>query len=746
MGMRTRRTIALVTVLLLFTSCDFPSLSNIAPGPAATPTADLGKPDGTAIAFLDAWQKGDYAGMYSLITPTSQTEHTLQDFTNTYTSAETAMTMQSLTVAPQAVLNSIDTSAQFSYKVTYNTLVLGPIERDLTMPLRLVDGQWRVVWSPGLILDELQGGNTLSLQAQSPARANIYDRNGLAFVTANADTVTIVAVPGQISASSEGSMLDLLSKVLRLPRETIRNNYAGLPPDQKVALGDTDAETVQANLAKLQSYPGLSFEPKTSRRYFNSLAPHVMGYTGYIPQDQVDQYKSEGYPADAIVGISGLEKWGEKYLAGTRGGTLSVLTPDNQPFATIASRDPQPAQSLYTTLDRNFQAEVQDTLTQAYQAGSKTWTPTAGGAAIVVLNVNNGDVLAMASYPDFDPNVLNPENHNPNGGPDAIKALLDSPLKPFLNRATQGQYPAGSIFKIVTLAAAYESNIETPSSPYHCIGYWDGLGPDNRRYDWKQTGHGDITYAQALTASCDPAFYNAGLLLGQKDPDIVPNFALQFGFGQVLQNEIEEDQGLIPNKDWMKTTRGQDWKLGDSVNIAIGQGDVLVTPLQVAVMMAAVANGGTVYRPRFVDHIGLIGEPPSATFPPTAIGKVKVSDANLKSIQDSLRAVASDPNLGTAQYRLGDMQTPVAGKTGTAQVSGATAPPIAWFAGYAPADKPEIAVVVMVENGGEGSVVAAPIFRRVVEQYYNQHVTDWPSDWFDPNQFYFVKNNIGGDQ
>lgn len=743
--MKKRHVIALLVALVLLSACDVPGLPPVVNGPPVTPTPNLGQPDGTAQAFLDAWTKKDYAGMYSLISPNSQKEHTLDDFSNTYSSAENAMTLQNIKVTPSSsIVSPAGTSAQFSFHVTYNTLALGPIDKDLTMQLLLTpDGQWRVVWTPGLIFDELSGGNILVLQAQSPSRANIYDRNGLAFVTADASTVTIVAVPGQISTSAEDSMLDLLSRVLRLPKETIRNNYSGFPADQKVALGDADAEIVQANLAKLQSYPGLSFETKTTRRYFNALAPHVIGYTSYIPSDQADKYKALGYPDDAIVGVSGLEAWGEQYLAGTRGGTLSAYTPSGAYVGQIASRDPQPAQSLYTTLDRNFQGAVQDALTSAFQAGSKTWAPKAGGAAVVVLDVHTGNVLAMASYPDFDPNILNPLNHNPLGTADTIQTLANSTLKPFLNRATQGRYPAGSIFKIVTLTAAYQSGIETPTQQFTCLGYWDGLGQDSRRYDWKQDGHGTITYAQALTASCDPAFYNAGLLLGQKDPNILSDFARQFGFGQKLNNQIEEDPGLIPDPAWMKSSLGQDWSLSDSVNIAIGQGAVIVTPLQAAVMVSAIANGGTVYRPHFVDHIGLIGEKPSVTFQPEVIDKINVSPDNLKSIQESMRAVAADANLGTAQWRLGDMQTPVAGKTGTAQVSGSESQPIAWFAGYAPYDNPEIAVVVMVENGGEGSVVAAPIFRRVVEAYYGQTITAWPSDWFDPTKFDFVKNNIG---
>jgi penicillin-binding protein 2 len=745
--MNIRRAFALLMALLLFSACDLLGSDSAGQGPDTTATADLGQPDGVARAFLDAWTKKDYAGMYSLLSPNSQKEHTLDDFTSIYTGAEAAMTLNSLTATPSSVLpESTGTTAQFTFHVVYDTLVLGQIERDLTMNMVFADNRWGIAWSPNLIFDEMAGGNTLQLQVESPARANIYDRNGLAFVTANASTVTIQAVPGEISPSAEGDMLDLLSRVLRLRPDVIQNNYAGFPADWKVALGDADAEVVQANLARLKSYPGLYFEDKTTRRYYNALAPHVMGYTSYIPKDELAQYQALGYPNDAIVGVSGLEKWGEQYLAGTRGGTLSVYTPGGQFVAQIASRDSKPAQSLYTTLDRNFQMAVQDTLIQAYQAGTATWTPTAGGAAIVVMDVHTGNILAMASYPDFDPNILNPLNNNPRGTPQSIQELIDNPLKPFLNRATQGQYPAGSIFKIVTTTAGYESGIEKPDSTYTCLGYWDGLGEQARRYDWKKDGHGTLTFAQALTASCDPWFYQIGLLTGQQDPMIIPNYARQYGFGQKLGLQVEEESpGLIPDPNWLKQTRGQDWSLADSVNIAIGQGDVLVTPLQVAVMVAAVANGGSVYRPHFVDHIALIGETPSVTFQPEVIGKVGITADHLKAIQDSMRAVVTDADLGTAQWRLGDMQIPVAGKTGTAQVSGATAPPIAWFAGYAPFDNPEIAVVVMVENGGEGSVVAAPIFRRVVEEYFNTRVADWPSDWYDPNKFEFVKNDFGGE-
>jgi penicillin-binding protein 2 len=682
--------------------------------------------------------------MYSLLSSNSQAEYSIDSFTNIYTSATTTMTLGSLEATPLASLAEMQgTSAQFSFRVTYNTMVLGSFQKDMTMQLVSADNRWSIVWTPSLIFPEMAGGNTLSLEVVSPSRANIYDRNGLSLVTANASTMTIQAVPGEINPDFEPQMLDLLSRVLRMPAGQIKNNYAGFPPDNLVALGDTDIETFQANSAALQSYPGLRFAEKTGRRYFNTLAPHVMGYTSYITAEQLEAYKGFGYQGDEIIGQTGLEKWGEQYLAGTRGGTLSAYTATGEFYAEIASKESVPAQSLYTTIDRNLQAIVQDTMQDAYLAGANTWAPQAGGMAIVVLDVNSGDVLAMASYPYYDPNVLSPVNSHPLSTPQYLSDLFNNPLKPFLNRATQGIYPPGSVFKIVTTAAALESGVLQPNTLYSCSGVWGGLGANNLRYDWLEEGHGDIEFRQALTASCNPYFYEAGLLTGQKDYAIIPATARQFGFGQQLNNQIDEESGLVPDPEWLKATRGEDWSLADSVNIAIGQGDLQVSPLQVATMVATIANGGTVYRPHFVTKIGLLGEDPTVTFQPETLNRLSVSPEHIAMIQESMRQVVIDPILGTAEWRLGNIQVPVAGKTGTAQVSQAEAPPIAWFAGYAPYDDPQIAIVVMVENGGQGSGVAAPIFRRVVERYFGLPPLDWPGDWFDPELFEFVKNDIG---
>ncbi len=735
--------IAAITVTLSACGLLPPSGSTGEPGVpnGPTPTPNLGAPDGVAQAFLDAWRIGNYEGMYSLLSANSQSEYTLDEFTSTYTSTATAMTLIDVRAEPLSSLpDTTGTTAQIAFHATYNTQVLGPIEQDLTMNLVLANDRWGIVWTPALIFPQLAGGNTIQLEVEIPARANIYDRNGLWLVSANASAVTISVVPGEVSPDWEDDMLNLLSEVLRTPPDQIRQNYQGYPDDWVQAVGDADSETVQAYWNALSSYPALRFTDKTGRRYFNLLAPHVLGYTGFIPADQLETYQARGYQGDEIVGLSGLELWGESFLAGMRGGTLSAYTPSGQYSGEIARRDAQPAQSIYTTLDRNLQAIVQDAIEEAYRAGANTWAPMAGGAAVVVMDVNTGNVLAMASFPYFDPNVLNPYNNHPFLTDNYLSDLFNNPRHPFFNRATQGEYPPGSLFKIVTISAALGSGLFQPETEYTCTGIWSELGQASQRLDWKEGGHGTITLVQALTGSCNPYFYHVGLITGQQDFNILPNYAREYGFGRETGIQIEEEAGLIPDPDWLWQERGQEWTLNDSVNMAIGQGDVLVTPLQMAVAVSAVANGGTIYQPNLVDHIGLIGENPSVVFEPRTVGRLSLTDEQLQAIRDGMRGVASAIGFGTAEYRLGSMTIPVAGKTGTAQVSQPGVPPIAWFAGYAPYDNPEIAVVVMVENGGQGSSVAAPIFRRIIERYYNTRVLDYPLDWYDPELFDFVED------
>jgi penicillin-binding protein 2 len=698
-------------------------------------------PDGAAQAFLLAWEAGDYAGMYSHLSPNSQAEHSLEAFTAVYTSAASTMTLITLETEPVSVLEQ-GTSAQVRFHVDYNTVSVGTISRDMDMMLVYSGGRWGIAWSPALIFEEMANGNTLSLEGEAPARANIYDRNGLWMVAEDANVYTIAVVPGQLPENEDDlqELLDLLGRVLRTTPDAIRQNYEGLPEDWPIAVGDADVEIVQQYWNQLSRYSGLQVLEKTGRRYYNVLAPHVLGYTGFISEDELDYWHAQGYRGDEIVGRMGLERTEETVLAGRRGGRLMVWTPSGEFFSEIATLDPIPSQSVYTTLDRDLQTIVQNAIEDAYNYSELTWAPTSPGTAVVVMDVNTGEVLAMASYPLFDPNVLTPYNNHPFFDETGAysQGLAADPRSPFLNRATQGQYPPGSVFKIISMSAVLGEGLYQPDTTYTCTGEWNELGEPMPC--WFADGHGTITLADALTYSCDPYFYEVGRRSGLQDFDMIPRYAREFLLGQETGIQIDEEPGTIPSPDSIFEQRGTDWTIYDSVNVAIGQGDVLVTPLQIAMVMSAVANGGTIYRPQLVHHTGLIGEEPSWTFQPEVMGQLPVSEENLAVIQESLRRVTTEP-AGTAEYRLGNMLIAAAGKTGTAQAPGETAYPHAWFAGYYPADDPEIAVVVLVENGGQGSGVAAPIFRRIIEEYYGLYVLPYPEDWADPDLFEFVQHD-----
>jgi penicillin-binding protein 2 len=384
-----------------------------------------------------------------------------------------------------------------------------------------------------------------------------------------------------------------------------------------------------------------------------------------------------------------------------------VVTPGGK-ISKLAESQAQPAQALYATLDRTLQIAAQEALGRFR-------------GSIVILNPATGEVLAMVSNPTFDPNLFELTA----GDQAALAEVLNDPGKPLLNRAAQSQYPPGSVFKIPVMAAALLSGLYHRDTPYTCTGVWNLLGPTAIKYDWTVTfgakPHGKIDLVQALPFSCDTYFYTIALDLQNYNPKFIPQVARQFGLGRPTQiGQIPEASGLIPDPDWKLTTVGEPWLPGDSVNMGIGQGFVQVTPLQIAEMMAAVRNGGALYRPQLIHHIAPPIGTPTYQFTPIADGRLPVTAEQLALIQEGLRGVTTLPG-GTARHRFLNIEIPVAGKTGTAEDPGSGGEPHAWFAGYTEAnrtDKPDIAMVVMVENQGEGSDFAAPIFRRLVEIYF----------------------------
>ncbi|MEK7785432.1 MAG: NTF2-like N-terminal transpeptidase domain-containing protein, partial [Chloroflexota bacterium] len=304
-----------------------PTVTPTLPGPVVS-TSLPPNPEGTAGAFLKAWQERDYVGMYSLLTPLSQAAISQEDFVNRYKDATAQMTLSSLETN---FLNRFQSEldAEVLFKVTFHTALVGDISREITMPLRFESGRWGVSWDDGLILPELKGGNSLFMDYKIPARANIYDRDGLAFA-AQTEAVAIGVVPGQIT--DEETLLRELSALVGRHPETIKTLYQFAQPDWYIPVGEASADQVAERYNVLSTLGGLQMQTYQTRYYLNGPlgAPHAVGYVSSIPPEEMEFYQSHGYSGSELVGRTGLERWGEEYLSGKRGGTLLVLTPGGQ--------------------------------------------------------------------------------------------------------------------------------------------------------------------------------------------------------------------------------------------------------------------------------------------------------------------------------------------------------------------------------------------------------------------------------
>lgn len=679
-----------------------PTTVKILPDPevftTSTPDAEV-----AAISYLDAWKAEDYETMYGLLTSSSQAAHTLEQFIERYENVANEAALSKIDYQIQSIDKATNT-ASITLVTTLESAVIGPIVRSPVMKLELENGQWLVNWDDTLILPELAGGNYLSMDRETPQRAAIYDRLGNP-LAAQADAVAIGVWPDYVDLTDAKGLLQLLSSLSGIRADTIQAMIENAEPGQYLAMGEIPADQDPQRVEMLSRWGPAVVAEYTSRLYYgNGIAPHVIGYVSSIQKEEIAEYRRKGFRSDEKVGRKGLELWGDEILGGVRGGTLYVFSPEGKPIQELGSSPSQPGKNIHTTLDRDLQAGVQKAL-------------SAFSGAIVVLERDTGRVLAMASTPGFDQNAFQTENNN---WVSLIDKILNDPNNPQFNRAAQGQYPLGSVFKLVTMASALQSNRYTAQTNYDCQYTFEEL-EGFVRYDWTWDHYqedgvtqpsGLLTLQQGLIRSCNPFFWHIGLdLYNVGLTTTISDMSKGFGLGSKTGIVgIDEETGNIPEPQSQV----------DAINLAIGQGDMQVTPLQVAAFVAAIGNGGILYRPQLIEGIFGEGETFTSTFKAQTNGLLPVSHDNLTIIHEAMVGVTnSERPQGTAYRTFIDLGISVAGKTGTA--TSAVGDPHAWFAGYTFENregKPDISVVVIAENAGEGAEFAAPIFRRVIELYF----------------------------
>lgn len=592
----------------------------------------------------------------------------------------------------------------------------------------------------------LNAQQTHTREVQIPAqRGVIYDRDGEVLVN-NVAGLNVTVVPEEIGRGK----LSELAEILEADTPTVLERYdaakaSGSSYSPILVRENAAGEAVTYVSERTGEFPGLSVQDEYVRNYpLGPTASHVLGYTGAVSREELEG--SDGELAnDAVVGKSGIELVYEDILRGDPGQrTYSVdaqgrvvdadqqvaSEEERERIEAAATEEPVPGKNLRLSLDLDLQRTVEEELERAVQAGQREGYASSGGASIV-LHPGTGGILAMASYPEFDPQLF-VGGVSGSGETAEYEALVSGSMdSPFTNRAISGAHPAASTFKSFTGLAGLAYEAITTSTTFTDDGScWRPAGAESgcwqswRQFDNTGTNHGTQDYAAALADSNDKFFYQVAdrLWRDTSDEDLLPEYYERFGFGQRTGVDLPgEAAGLVPTKSWQRengaTAEDRYWSVGRWVNMAIGQGDVLVTPVQLAVAYAAFQNGGALVEP----HIGLEARSQGGEVVEELAGEassgaeVKVRESHLQATLEGLGGV-TEPG-GTAARVFEDSPLDVVGKTGTAESGDGESESIGWFAGWAE-DREEPVVVVTMVEGGNGDEVAAPAVRRVLEQHH----------------------------
>lgn len=556
---------------------------------------------------------------------------------------------------------------------------------------------WQLQILQGNKYRELSEANRLRIMTIPAPRGILFDRNGIPLVR-NSSYYFVSIIPGEF----EKGRVSHLSKVLNMPEKDIleKIDKSGLGPFSPIRLKEgLSFQEVAYIESRRSDFPGLIIEVEVSREYiYGAVGSHIIGYLGKPNPSQSKNPLFEDVPPDAFIGQWGAEMLFDKTLRGIAGERVIEVDSLGREIRLLKEKPPVKGEDIKLSLDINLQ-----------KAAEEAFGEKAG--AFVALKPDTGEVLGLVSKPSFDPNLFARGISY-----DEWISLIRDKNRPMLNRALQSQYPPGSVFKIITAIAGLEEGLIKPSTKVDCRG---GINYGRWHFGcWRKEGHGVISLHSAIVESCDVYFYEVGRLLGI---DKIYEYASSFGLGKETGFKlVKERKGIVPNTKWKKEKKRQPWYLGETFNTAIGQGYLAVTPMQMAVMISAIANGGNLYQPTLVKDAAAVFS-----------GKAKVSLETLDIIKKALWGVVNEHS-GTG-WAAKSQLTSIGGKTGTAQVVaskyGSKNLPAqfrdhAWFVAFAPVEKPEIALSVFVEHGGHGGAAAAPIAKRAIEGYFKNQESE----------------------
>jgi penicillin-binding protein 2 len=563
--------------------------------------------------------------------------------------------------------------------------------------LTLIGQLWRLQVLEGGYFRDASDKNRIRVRPIAAPRGILFDRHGLPLVD-NRPAFTLSIIPRELD--DRDAVLGRLSALLGIPFQELTEAVARVPRDSFSPLRVRRGLTLD-DVAKVEEWkldlPGVVVEVEPQRAYPTSrFAAHLLGY---VREASDEQLRDGRYRRGDMVGQSGLERLLDDHLRGLDGGERIEVDALGRPIRVIYQTEPRPGAEVVTTIDRRIQ-----------EAAERAMEGHAG--AVVVMDPRNGDVLALTSTPAFEIDQFT-------GAIDrqAWLRVVQDPQHPLLNRVIQSQYAPGSVFKIIVAAAGLQEGSITPLERVNCTGEFH-LGGWTFK-DWKHEGHGVVDLHRAIAQSCNVYFYQAGLRIGGST---IARYASAFGLGQKTGIDLGgEKLGLIPQP---RSRRGARAFLGgETLNLAIGQGALLVTPMQVARFMAAVANGGVLWKPRLVQRIEQPGRGVVWSDPGEVKGHVELSPVVWAFLRHSLWSVVNEGGTG-AGARIPGLD--IAGKTGTAQMiansKAEKGEDHAWFAAFAPVNDPQVVVVVLVERGGKGGQVAAPIARKVFDAIFLEKV------------------------